>query len=107
MANWALVVLADPPLAFYRGDRPAGVDLAWPRLVSVGAISATLRTGAAGQLNTSVSATLDGGDAALVAEWSDPPLRAPVRVLRDGEEVWRGLLTRVQIGTTITLDAEG
>lgn len=107
-ASWALVIETDPPLGFYTWERPAGVDLAWPRLTQIGPIESVLRLPeSGGSANSNGSATIDGGDGELHGYLNDPPLGAPVRVLRSNAEVWRGRVTRIRLGAQIQIDLEG
>lgn len=99
-----LTLHAEPPLAYYRGARPADVDLARPRLIAVQAIRSSLRIEGGEAPNATV--TLDNGDGALSAELADPPLNAAATLTQDGATVFTGQLTRIGLGPVVTLTLE-
>jgi len=103
VADLSLILASDPPIAFYQGARP-DIDLAWPRLASVGDLRDTLRVN--GGETPNLTASIDNGDGALTTELADPPLLA-VASLYDGTDmIWQGHLSRVTIGAIIQLDLE-
>lgn len=104
MADLTLVIHADPPLAFYRGDRPSAYDLAWPRLLDFGPLRQELRRG--GGENPNVSARLDNGDGTLTEWLEDAPLLNEVSLHVDSDEIWRGALASLSVSGQIRLNLE-
>jgi hypothetical protein len=103
VADLSLILASDPPMAFYQSTRP-DIDLAWPRLASVGDLRDTLRV--SGGETPNLSAGIDNGDGALTAELADPPLLAVASLYDGADLVWQGHLSRVTIGAFIQLDLE-
>ncbi len=103
MADLALVVHTQPPVAYYKGLRPA-VDVAYPRLIRLDGIRSELRINA-GQ-TPHAGATLDNTDGALTGLFADAPLLAEASLHADSTEVWRGVVSRVTCGPVIKLDIQ-
>lgn len=100
----ALIVQTQPPRAYYRGVRPAGIDLARQVLVRWGAIRSELRT--KGGANGNATIDLDNGSGSLTTEAAQIPLRAPCSLIEDGVTLLSGQVTRKRIGGTVQLDIE-
>lgn len=105
MNDLALVIHTDPSKAYYRGTRPAGVDLARAGLISIGEIRSELRIEGR-TANSHTTAAIDNGRGHLTAELAAAPLRSPAAILRNGVEIWRGLVTRIRVGAVVQIDLE-
>jgi hypothetical protein len=104
MADLALIIQSAPPIAWYRGARPSGVDLAWPRLISISEMRASLRID--GGETPNARAVIDNGDGRMVAQLADPPLQCAAIIQRDDETLFTGIITRIDLGATISITLE-
>lgn len=104
MSDLCLVLQTDPPLAFYRVARPAGVDLCYPRLIGASRIRTGMRISGGEVGNCSVA--LDNGDGSLTGILSDYALLAPAVLSVDGTEIFSGVVQSVAIGSSAQLDLE-
>jgi len=107
-ADVALIIETDPPVAFFRGARPADVDITHRRLVGYSGTRDVLRyeTGAP---NASGSVTLDNGDGGISSVLGDGALFAPATLRRNGIGIWSGIVSRLSAGPApaIGLEAGG
>jgi len=103
VADLAVVIFTQPPVALYRDARPAGIDRAFRVLDSVGPVVSELM-GDRGQ-TPHVIIRLDNGRGQLTGQVSSWQL-AEAAVLEDGTEVWRGVVSRMVSGAVMTLELQ-
>jgi len=100
----ALVIHTEPPLCYYRGTKPTEYALCYPDLIGLGQIQSGIRIN--GGSTPNVNPRIDNGAGQHTAEWTEPPLNAEASCHRDGEEIWRGVLTTVTMGRVIGVGLE-
>lgn len=99
-----LIIDSLPPIAFYDGSVIPDIDQRWRRLVRISDMRSMLRI--SGGETPNGSAEIDNGDGKLTDYMTGEMLRQPVRIYDGAALVFRGVIRRISVGSTITLDLE-
>ncbi len=85
-----------------------GTDLVLPGLLSIGTLNRPLSIpGLASGENSSLSVQVDNAGGRLMRQFQyAPPVRTPARVVSEAGELWRGIITDIELGDTATLRME-
>ena len=103
-----LEIDSTPSLGLYQ--EPAartlpGTDLVLPGLLSIGTLNRPLSIpGLASGENSSLSVQVDNAGGRLMRQFQyAPPVRTAARVVSEAGELWRGIITDIELGDTATL----